>query len=188
MSHQSSMMGITALDDSSLPALAGLAIAPGSSLLGGGAFQNGNFGSLIELIEMLGLPAGIEVDVGVIARGAGGLYRSALLLLGQFLKSVVNLLRNQRALLYPAFRAACGAYSGKAAFALEYLNAIAVLYRAGLAENRGDMVTKNCLRRGDVRDLLYPASPMAATETAGAPARAGGTGSPTGFHRDHKTI
>ena len=73
-------------------ALAGFAAAAGHGFLGGGALQDGNFGSLVQLIEMFGFAAGVEVNVGVVARRARGLDWCVLLLLRQLLKSVVNLL------------------------------------------------------------------------------------------------
>jgi hypothetical protein len=81
-----------------------------------------------------------------------------LLLLCQLLKSVVNRLRNQRALLDPAFRAAGGADSRKAPFALEDFDPITVFHDPGLAEDRGDVVAKDSLRSRNIRDLLHSAS------------------------------
>ena len=103
------------------------------------------------------------MNVGVIAGRAAGLDGNVLLLLSQLLKAIVNRLRDQRALLYPAFRATCRAHSGKAAFTLEDLNAIAVFHHARLVEHGGDMVAKNSLRGRDVSDFLHPSPTAAAT-------------------------
>ena len=71
--------------------------------LGGRRLQNGNFRRLIQLVKMFGFAAGIEMNVGVIASRARGFDRSALLLLRELLKSVIYRLRDQSALLDPAF-------------------------------------------------------------------------------------
>ena len=111
-----------------------------------------------------------SVDKGVRSRSRGrggcwcrcascqwGLDRNVLTLLGQLLKSVVNRLRYQRALLHLAFRAARSAHSGKSPFTLRYLDPISVLHYASLAEDRGDMVAKDHLGCRDVGHLLRPA-------------------------------
>ena len=75
---------------------------------------------------MLGLAARVEVNVGVVSRRAGRLNRSVLLLLRQLLKSIVDRLRDKRALFYPALRAAGRADFGEAPLALEDLDPIPV--------------------------------------------------------------
>src|SRR5579863_5559196 len=111
---------------------------------------------------MFGLAAGVEVNVGVITRRASSLDRGVLNLLRQPLKSVVNRLWDQRALLDPSFRAVVRTHPGEAALALEDLDAITVLYYSCLAKDCGDMVAQNRLRGGDIGDFLHAASTTAA--------------------------
>src|SRR5580692_7054826 len=113
---------------------------------------------------MFGFATGVKVNVGVITRRAAGLNRGVLHLLRQLLKCVIDLLRDQRSLLAPAFLAGCSAYPGKPSFAFEYVDAISVLHSASFAKDRGHTISENSLRRGDVSDLLHPAASTATGE------------------------
>src|SRR5262252_5738386 len=103
---------------------------------------------------MFSVAAGLDVEVGIVARGPGCLDWVALRLLYQLLESIEDRLRNQGALLNPAFCSAGGTHSGEAPITLQDLHTVAVLDHARLAEHRGYSVTKDSLLCGDVSNLL----------------------------------
>jgi len=92
------------------------------------------------------------------------LHRLALRLLGQLLKTVIDLLWYQRTLLDPAFHPTRGSHSHKMVFTFEYLNPISIFHCARLAENRGHAVAKNRLWGRDVSNLLHPVASPATRE------------------------
>jgi hypothetical protein len=98
------------------------------------------------------------MNISIVASCAGGFNGSFLLLLREFLKSVVYRLRDQGTLLDPAFGTASGAYPDKTPFALQDLKAIAVFHYSSFGKYRGDVVAQDSLRYGDVSDLLHFAS------------------------------
>src|SRR2546422_5678647 len=109
---------------------------------------------------MIGIARRIEMDVGIGTCNAGGLHRRILLLLRQFLTTVINVLIDQIALLHPAFCPARGAHSRKAPVAIQYLHPFSISYHTRFVIDRRNLIAQDCLRGGHVSDLLHPtASP-----------------------------
>ena len=72
----------------------------------------------------------------------------------QLLKAVEDFLRDQAALLDPAFDAAVGAHPHEAPLPLQHVDPVAVMHRAHLGVQRGDAVAQAGLRRRDVHVLM----------------------------------
>src|SRR5689334_5558176 len=102
------------------------------------------------------------MDVRLIVRHSGRLYWAVADVRSQLLKSIIGFLRNQIALLEPAFNSRRSAYVGEAAIAAEDLHHLSVLYHPGLAENRSDLVAQERLRCRHVRNLLGSARSVTA--------------------------
>jgi hypothetical protein len=76
---------------------------------------------------MLCLATGLQMNVGIVARGSSDLSRGILLLLRKFLAAVVDLLTDQGALLNPSFVAAGSAYARETPFPLQDLHRFTIL-------------------------------------------------------------
>ena len=74
--------------------------------------------------------------------------------LRQLLETVVDILRNQAALLDPAFLAAVGADADEAPLLLQHFDAIAVVHRAHLVVHGGHAIAQAGLSRGNVHVVV----------------------------------
>jgi hypothetical protein len=112
---------------------------------------------------MFSFTTGIEVKVGLIAGGTGSLHRIFLSILSQLLETLVHLLADQISLFDPPLGSIRRPHSYEAAFAIQDLDLVPVLYRACLVENSGHAVPQDGLRRGNVIRLQNSApAPVAA--------------------------
>src|SRR5580704_8601222 len=94
------------------------------------------------------------MNIGVVARGPGGLDGVVLLLLHQFLEPVEYLLSHQVALFHPAFHATLSVHADKTLLSLQHLDLFAVLYRSVLSEDLRNAVAQHDLGSGNISDLL----------------------------------
>src|SRR5262249_55681008 len=117
------------------------------------ALEHRDFGSLSQLVEMLGIAARLDVKVGFIAGDRGGFDGRVPLVGGKFLEGIIDLLAHQIALLDPSLDTARGADAAKTAFAIQHFDTIAVFRRTHLVVNLRQLVAQGDLRGGDVVDL-----------------------------------
>jgi hypothetical protein len=68
----------------------------------------------------------------------------------------------------PSFFSAGGAHSYEAALAIEHFQALSILDHASLVENRGNVITQDCLRHRNIGNLEYPAAAAIARREADA--------------------
>ena len=94
----------------------------------------------------------MHVEFG--ARGSVRLYGLAGVVLGELLKAVEDLLRDQAALLDPALDAAVGAHSDETLLPLEHFHPVAVVDGPDLTVHGGDPVTEAGFRCRDVHVLM----------------------------------
>ena len=99
---------------------------------------------------MFGFAAGFDVQIGVIARCPRGLHRIVLIIRGQLLDLIVDLLADQVALLDPSSDASGGADFDEAAIMVENFDAVSVLYDSGFFENSSHVVAQGGLDGGNV--------------------------------------
>ena len=90
---------------------------------------------------MFGIPARSEVKVGVVSSCASGLDWIVMLLLNEFLKAVINLLRGQESLLDPTFLSGGVAHFYKAPFPVQHFDAIPVFYHSSLKKDCGYVIS-----------------------------------------------
>src|SRR5215472_11831433 len=110
---------------------------------------------------MFGLAPGSDVQVRFVTEHTWSLQGIVLIVLREFLEGVERLLVNQVALLDPAFEAAGGADTGKAFFAIEDLDSVAILYGAEAVVHGRDLVPQRSLGGRDVRDFEHAVSAAA---------------------------
>src|SRR6266702_3466061 len=101
----------------------------GQNLFVAGALEDRNVRSLTELIKMIGIARRIKVNVGIVTSNAGSLHRGVLLLLGQFLAAVIDLLSNKVALLHPPFRPARRTHSSEPPVSIQPLDTFGISYQ-----------------------------------------------------------
>jgi hypothetical protein len=104
---------------------------------------------------MLGLTAGREVQVGVVAQHAGRLHGIVKVIFRQRLQSIVGFLIDEVALLDPAFNAARGAHPGEAFFVLQHFHALSVLDGADAVVNGCDLIAQRSLYGRDIIHFQY---------------------------------
>ena len=119
-------------------------------LLRRGALQDLNFLSVLELIEVLAFARRGEVHVEFGAGRSVGLHLLAGIVAGQLLEGIVNILRNQAALLDPAFLSGVGAHPQETPLLLQNFYAIAAMHRADLVVHSGHSVAQAGLLCRDV--------------------------------------
>lgn len=119
-------------------------------LLGCAPLQQRQLFSRRNLIEVFGFAAGFDVQIGVIAGCSLGLHRIVLIIRGQLLDLIVDLLADQVALLDPAGDAGCGAHFDEAAIMVENFDAVSVLYYSGFLEHGSHVVAQDGLNGGNV--------------------------------------
>ena len=119
------------------------------------------------LIEMFGVAPRLNVQVGFIARRALRLHGIVLVLRGQLLDAIEDLLAGQKALLDPSRRAACSAHFGEAPVVVEHFHALAVLYHSGFFIHRRNVVAQVGLHAGNVGDLQHASASAIAARKNG---------------------
>src|SRR6266480_4589912 len=115
---------------------------------------------------MLALAARFDVHVSVVAGNTGGLQRVVGVFFTELLKTVVDLLGDDVALLEPALGTIRGAHFDETLLAVHHTYPIAVLDGAGFAVDRRHPVAQRRLRRRNIHDLEHasPASPASGQE------------------------
>src|SRR6185437_10942560 len=114
------------------------------------ALEHGNVAALGKLVKMVAVAVRREMDIGIVARDAGGLDRIVLLALLELLEAVIHLLSDQITLLNPTLHTGGGPHLHIAAVAVQYFHAFGVFYHAHLVVNRRNLITEKRLRRGNV--------------------------------------
>ena len=104
---------------------------------------------------MFGVAPRLNVQVGFIARRALRLHGIVLVLRGQLLDAIEDLLAGQKALLDPSRRAACSAYFGEAPVVVEHFHALAVRYHSGFFIHRRNVVAQVGLQGGNIGNLQH---------------------------------
>jgi len=99
---------------------------------------------------MLGFATRCNVQIGVIAENAGSLHWVVPVVLSESLYCIEGLLIHEITLLNPAFAATGRAHPGEAFFALQNLDAVAVLYRSHAVIDGRHLVAQRRLRRRDI--------------------------------------
>ena len=94
---------------------------------------------------MLGLAAGREMQVGIVAEHTGGLYGIAQIIFGQLLQAIVGRLIDQVALLDPAFDAVRDPHAGEALLPLQHFHALSVLHHAHAVVHGGELIAQRRL-------------------------------------------
>ena len=111
-------------------------------LLGGAALEDGNFFAGGELVEVVGVAAGLDVKIGFVACRALRLDGGILVLLEQLLKTLVDVAANEVTLLDPAFGATGSTHPHEAALAFQYVNRLSVFCGAGFVVDGGDAIAQ----------------------------------------------
>ena len=109
---------------------------------------------------MIGFASWFKVEVGVVARGSGGLRRIALMFFAQRGEAIKHLLGDQVALFHPSFGSRGRAHLHETFLAIEHFDRIAILDGGSLVVHGGHPIAQKSLRRGDVHDFVG-ASPAA---------------------------
>src|ERR1700722_18024172 len=112
---------------------------------------------------MFGVASRLDVQIGVIASRALRLHGIVLIVRGQLLDTVVDILTDEESLLDPSCRAVRGSHLDEVAIMVKHFDAIAVLDDSGLLINRRDPIAQHGLYSGNVADLENASS---ATVTA----------------------
>jgi hypothetical protein len=94
---------------------------------------------------MFSLASWFDVQIGVIAGCALRLHWIVLIVGGQFLDLIVDLLADEVALFDPSRNAGCGAYFDEAAVVVEYFDTIAVFNDSGFFEYRSYVIAQDRL-------------------------------------------
>ena len=122
-------------------------------LLGRAPLQQRQLFSRRNLIKVFGFAARFDVQIRVIARCSLGLHRIVLIIRGQLLDLIVDLLADQVALLDPSGHAGGGAYFNEAAVMVENFDAVAILYYSGFFEHSSHVVAQDGLNGGNIGSL-----------------------------------
>ena len=78
-----------------------------------------------------------------------------LVVRGQLLNLIIDILTNQVALLDPSRRAGCGAHFDEAAVVVENFHAVAILHHSSFFIDRSNVVAQDRLHSGNVRNLKH---------------------------------
>ena len=111
---------------------------------------------------MFGLPAGSEMQIGLVAQEPGSQRRCILVVRGKFLQSVEGFLIDQEPLFDPTFQSAGGTDASETLFAIQHLHAISVLHVAHAVKDGGHLVAQSRLRGRDIRHLEHAVPPVIA--------------------------
>ena len=104
---------------------------------------------------MFGIAPRFDVQIGVVARRALRLHGIVLVVRGQLLDLIEDLLADQVALLHPSRRARCGPHLDEAPVVIEHLHALAVLHHSGFFIHRCHAVAQVDLHSRNVGDLKH---------------------------------
>ena len=110
------------------------------------------------MIEMLGVAAGLDMEVRVVACDPLCLHGIVGVVGSQLLELIENLLTDEEALLHPPDLTGRDSDLNEAAIVVEDFDAISVFHQAGFLVDGGHMVAEIDLDSGNVSDLKDAAS------------------------------
>ena len=129
---------------------AGFGVPAGRVLFDRRTLQNRNFRALRQLIKVICVATGLDVQVGLVTGGGSAHKRHIFLFLRKFLKTVEDLLINQVSLFHPTFEASARSNARKSLFAIQNFNPVAVSGESNLVEHLRKLIAKYDLRRSYV--------------------------------------
>ena len=104
---------------------------------------------------MFGIASRFDVQIGIVARHALRLQGIVLVIRGQLLEPIEDILTDEVTLLDPSRRAGCGANLDEMAVMVEYFHTVAVFDHSGFFIHRRHVVAEIGLNAGNVGSLQH---------------------------------